>query len=250
MNIVQRIIIFTLLFSCLFFFIRYFHILDENILRNNLEGVGWLYSTIGLIFGMTSAFIIQSQWNNWDNLVNSIRAEVNGLRQLLLFSAHVSVEDHQNAVTLSIKNYLEKVIKNWRHKEKSKGSEEVAEALVDIQEEMYDLFERKQSLTIVAYNIFPNILVLRDHRLHYSSRRIPLTLYILLTFATVLIIILSLFISVHTLWLDYIFTLGIALLAFLIYVVIDDLNHPRRPGNWHVTDDEYKKLLKEIEKKL
>src|SRR5258708_4880286 len=148
MNIVQRIIIFSLLFSCLFFFIRYFHILDENILRNNLEGVGWLYSTIGLIFGMTSAFIIQSQWNNWDNLVNSIRAEVNGLRQLLLFSAHVSVEDHQNAVTLSIKNYLEKVIKNWRHKEKSKGSEEVAEALVDIQEEMYDLFERKQSLTI------------------------------------------------------------------------------------------------------
>ncbi|HSW88494.1 MAG TPA: hypothetical protein VLG12_05005 [Candidatus Saccharimonadales bacterium] len=250
MNIVSRIILFTLLFSALFFLIRYFHILDAGVLSSNAEGVGWLYSTIGLIFGVTSAFVIQSQWTNWDNLVNSIRAEVNGLRQLLLFSAHVSSEDHQNAVTLSIKNYLEKVIKDWRSKEKSKGSEEVEEAIEGIQEEMYDLFERKQGLSIVAYNIFSNILVLRDHRLHYSSRKIPRTLSILLTFATMLLIFLSLLISVHTLWLDYIFTLSTAILAFLIYLVIDDLNHPRRPGSWHVTEDAYKKLLKEIDKKL
>lgn len=250
MNLLHRIVVFAVLFSLLFFIIRYFHIVDENLLKANVEGVGWLYSTIGLIFGVTSAFVIQSQWNNWDNLVNSVRAEVNGLRQLLLFSAHVSSEDNRNAVTLSIKNYLEKVIKNWRYKEKSKGSEEVEEAIEEIQEEMYYLFEKKQSLTIVAYNIFSNILVLRDHRLHYSSRKVPLTLSILLTFSTTLLIVLSLFISVHTLWLDYIFTLGTAMLAFLIYLVIDDLNHPRRPGSWHVTEDAYKKLLKEIEKKL
>lgn len=250
MNLVSRIVIFIALFSVLFFIVRYFHILDENLLKINVEGVGWLYSTIGLIFGVTSAFIIQSQWNNWDNLVNAIRAEVNGLRQLLLFSAHVSSEDNRNAVTLSIKNYLEKVIKNWRYKEKSKGSEEVEEAIEEIQEEMYYLFEKKQSLTIVAYNIFSNILVLRDHRLHYSSRKIPLTLSILLKFSTMLLIVLSLFISVHTVWLDYIFTLGTAMLAFLIYLVIDDLNHPRRPGSWHVTEEPYKKLLKEIDKKL
>lgn len=229
---------------------RFFHIIDATTLSANAEGVGWLYSTIGLIFGVTSAFIIQSQWNNWDSLVNAIRAEVNGLRQLLLFSSHVSAEDHRNAVTLSIKNYLEKVIKDWRNKEKIKGSEAVEEAIEGIQEEMYDLFERKQGLSIIAYNIFSNILVLRDHRLHYSSRKLPRTLNVLLTFATILLIILSLFISVKTLWVDYIFTLGTAVLAYLIYLVIDDLNHPRRPGNWHVTDDEYRKLLKEIEKRL
>lgn len=250
MNIVNRIVVFAFLFSVLFFIMRYFHIPNIEVLSTNAEGVGWLYSTIGLIFGVTSAFIIQSQWTNWDNLVNAIRAEVNGLRQLLLFSAHVSAEDHRNAVTLSIKNYLEKVIKNWRYKEKSKGSEEVEEAIEEIQEEMYDLFERKQGLTIVAYNIFSSILVLRDQRLHYGSRKIPRTLNILITFSTILLIVLSLFISVRTLWLDYIFTLGTAILAFLIYLVIDDLNHPRRPGSWHVTEDEYKKLLKEIDKKL
>lgn len=250
MNIVNRIVVFALLFSTLFFVIRFFHILNVDVLSANIEGVGWLYSIIGLIFGVTSAFVIQSQWNNWDNLVNAIRSEVNGLRQLLLFSAHVSDEDHQNSVTLSIKNYLEKVIKNWRHNGKIKGSEEVEEAIEEIQEEMYDLFRKHAALSSVAYNLFSNILVLRDHRLHYSSRQLPRTLSILLTFATILLIGLSLFMPVRTLWLDYIFTLGTAMLAFLIYLVIDDLNHPRRPGSWHVTEDAYKKLLKEIEKKL
>src|SRR5579859_800402 len=148
MDIIKRIIIFTFLFSLLFFLIRFFHIPDDGILISNLEGIGWLYSTIGLIFGVTSAFIIQSQWTNWDNLVNAIRAEVNGLRQLLLFSAHISSEEHRNDVTLSIKNYLEKVIKNWRYNEKLKRNEEVEEALEEIQEEMYYLFEQKQSVTI------------------------------------------------------------------------------------------------------
>src|SRR5690348_4040566 len=105
MSLVKRILIFATSFSILFFLIRSLHLLNQTTLATNELGTISLYSVIGLIFGITSAFIIQTQWNNWNELLNAIREEVNGLRQLLLFSSHVSAHDHLNEVTISIKNY-------------------------------------------------------------------------------------------------------------------------------------------------
>jgi hypothetical protein len=61
-----------------------------------------------------------------------------------------------------------------------------------------------------------------------------------------LVIALSLFIGEKHLWLDYLFTLSIALLAYVVYLVIDDLDHPLRPGIWHVTSKPYEHLLAQL----
>ncbi len=95
--------------------------------------------------------------------------------------------------------------------------------------------------------IFTKTLTHREDRLHYSAKHLPVMLKTIIVFSTSLIIGLSLFIGVRDIWLDYLFTVGIALLAFLIYTVIPDLEHPLRPGNWHITIDEYKELLNQIQ---
>ncbi len=59
-------------------------------------------------------------------------------------------------------------------------------------------------------------------------------------------IFLSLFIGVKNPWIDYIFTLSIGVLAYTIYIVIDDLDNPFRPGAWHLTPQDYKMLLDDI----
>jgi len=69
-----------------------------------------------------------------------------------------------------------------------------------------------------------------------------------LIFADVLLIFLSLFIGVKNPWIDYIFTLSIGVLAYTIYIVIDDLDNPFRPGAWHLTPQDYKMLLGDINK--
>jgi hypothetical protein len=72
---------------------------------------------------------------------------------------------------------------------------------------------------------------------------------ICLIFADVLLIFLSLFIGVKNLWLDYIFTLSIGVLAYTIYIVIDDLDNPFRPGAWHLTPQDCKMLIDDIKNK-
>lgn len=63
----------------------------------------------------------------------------------------------------------------------------------------------------------------------------PTMLKAMMGFADGLVIILSLFIGVKHLWLDFLFTFSIALLAYAVYLVLDDLDYPLRPGIWHPT---------------
>ena len=91
-----------------------------------------------------------------------------------------------------------------------------------------------------------NIQTNRNDRLHYSSGGVPVLLYFVISVATFLVIVLSLFIAVPNVMLDYLFTVSVALLAFSILMVIEDLNHPYRPGSWHLKKDKYKKLYEFI----
>ncbi len=96
--------------------------------------------------------------------------------------------------------------------------------------------------------LFYDIVKNRNRRLYQSAIHIPHILKNTLIFADVLLILLSLFIGVNNPWIDYIFTLSIGVLAYTIYIVIDDLDNPFRPGAWHLTPQDYKMLLDDINK--
>jgi hypothetical protein len=68
-----------------------------------------------------------------------------------------------------------------------------------------------------------------------------------LGFAAALVIVMSLFIGVRNIWLDYIFTTSIALLAYVVYLVVDDLDNPLQPGLWQITPHDYHELLRRLE---
>jgi hypothetical protein len=152
-------------------------------------------------------------------------------------------------ITKSIEQYVETVAVNWHNNEIGKKSNEVSDALMQIQEEMYEVFSKKENLAQVAYSMFSNILLYRENRIHYSSRRLPKTLKLLIQLSTFFIISLSFLIGVQNPLLDYIFILSIGLLSFVMYEVIIDLENPLLPGSWHVTSKEYYLLLDEIRKK-
>ncbi len=98
--------------------------------------------------------------------------------------------------------------------------------------------------------IIGDLLRHREYRLQAGQRRMPVIVKATVSFADGLVIVLSLFIGAQHLWLDYLFTLSIALLAYAVYLVIDDLDHPLKPGIWHVTATPYEHLLTELQRKL
>ena len=92
MKLAVQMLIFGLLFTIIFFTIRYFDIIPMHVLLVETNGIGLLYSTIGLIFGVISGFVIQTQWDNWSKLSISVHGEIKSLRQLLLFGTYISPE--------------------------------------------------------------------------------------------------------------------------------------------------------------
>src|SRR5574342_614743 len=91
MRLVGRIVIFSILFSSVFFVLHATD-LTKAVIREDLEdlgGIPWLYSAVCLIFSILTGFIIQHEWDQWNDFVDAIKGEVSTLRSLWLWSQHV-----------------------------------------------------------------------------------------------------------------------------------------------------------------
>ena len=91
MNVFQKIFIFMLGFTGIFYLIHTNEYYNSKILLADLGGIPGLYSPIGLMFSILAAFIIQKEWENWNNLVDAVKDEVDSLEELLLWSEHMVI---------------------------------------------------------------------------------------------------------------------------------------------------------------
>lgn len=215
-----------------------------GVLASSLNGAAWLYSTVALIFSIASAFIIQTQWNRWDRLENAVRLEVSGFWELASLSDQLPAEI-RDRVRKSIAQYLKHLIydEDWKTLDRGGRIELIESAITKLQIEIFSLSKSAQEYSALATNIFLNIQSNRNDRLHYSSGHIPSHLYFVIGLATFLVIFLSLFIAIPNPVIDYVFTMSVSLLSFSFFMIIEDLNHPYRPGSWHLKKDPYVKLL-------
>jgi len=244
----RKIILFFIIFSGVFYFLRSNAYLSNRILLADLTGVVALYSTIGLIFSFISTFAIQKEWDNWNSLRDSVREEVDSIEELWLWVDHLKNEAGER-IKHSILQYLELMIRNgFRQEGDGDQSEEGGQMLIRFRDSIMDVSKDHPDLTTTSFSLFSDILRHIKDRLRFSSRHLPEIVYGVLTFATILTITLPLLIGVRDIWLDYVFTSSIATLAFAIYTVIRDLNQPLRPGGWHLTTRDYERLLARLKK--
>lgn len=246
MMIIIQSISFFVFFTLIFFGIRQIPGMDFETLYLTTEGVGWLYSAIGLIFGVFAAFTIQSQAKKWDELSSSIRQEVNNLRSLFWISFHFPTG---KALRLreSIRIYLSLIIhEGWKDVDKGSRSPNMESAVRLLQEGVFILADTNQTFASTTLTLVRNIFESREERLFQSAKRIPLLLKATIYIGALMMVILSYFIGVSNIWIDYIYTASISYLSILIVIVIEDLEHPYRPGNWHITQEAYHELLEEV----
>lgn len=246
MKIIPKLFLFFVLFSCAFWLIRtidHGKILRADLL--DLGGIPWLYSAISLIFSILAAFTIQKEWEQWNNLVEANKGEVNALRELWIWSDYLPIENQKEIVEGLIK-YLLVIQQEWPGLEKDESSEEEENRLDYLRNTIIGLSEKTNGILLLS--LINDLIKNRNKRIFQSGSHIPPILKNTLIFADLLVIILSLFIGVKNPILDYIFTLGIGVLAYTIYMVIDDLDNPFRPGTWHLTPRNYQLLLDKINK--
>jgi hypothetical protein len=249
MNILKRIIIFVVGFSGVFYLVRTNDYYNSKILLADLGGIPWLYSTIGVIFSIIAAFAIQKEWDNWNNLVEAEKNEVDSLEELWIWAEHLP-ENIGKKIKESIIEYIKVVInEGWQKSEKGERSEAAEQAILSLRYTLFiNTLQNNPQLLRGFSSSFTNLSRYRKRRLHFSTRYTPNILRHALIFSMCLLISLSLLIGIKNIWLDYIFTLSIATLVYIIYIVVIDLDHPLQPGGWHLTTKDYKELLQKIGK--
>jgi hypothetical protein len=213
----------------------------------NLSGVPWLYAVIGTLFSIIAAFVIQKEWEQWNNLVDAVKTETDGLEKLYLWSGNFPEKIRAN-IHADITEYLKVIIKEgWQFSERGVRSPEIEDIFNALSTTIYTISSTAPQLMAITFALFSRIMESRSKRLLYSSAHVPDLLNQTMRFGAFLLIALSMFIGVTNVWLAYLFTISIACLAYSVFVVLNDLNQPLEPGDWHITTKDYKELLARIE---
>ena len=249
MKLLHKIVAFFVTFTLLFALLRATEHFNNHILMDELQelgGVPWLYSVIGVIFSILAAFVIQTEWEHFNRLIEAIREEVGALEQLWLFSFHFP-EALREQTHQAVHAYLRGTIDRGLRRNAPDGALPPDEpALATLREAVFALGPTPE-LMATAFAIFADLVKHHGSRLYYASNRVPPILRRTILFGASLIILFSFFIGVKNVWLDYLFSGGLALLTCLVYLVMDDLDQPLRPGIWQVTTKDYQRLLRKVE---
>jgi hypothetical protein len=243
------VLIFSIVFTIIFFTFRYSGLpsTGESTTAINLP---WLFSAISLIFSIVSGFIIQSKWQTWNELIDAAHGEVSSLKQLHMLANHFSPEV-QKTVRIDILSYLGFILNETSGLQSSSRSENVERAIYKLEETFLDIdYSEHPNIGSLAFDLVRKCLEYREKRLQNIAHKLPRGVRFFILTATCAIIFSSLFVNINIMVYDYIFTLLIALLSFGVYLLIDDLDHPYRPGQWQLTKKEYRTLYNEVKKNL
>lgn len=242
-TILKRIGFFIIPFTAVFFLIH--ELFETTISRASQNGLAGFYSSDGLIFGLIVAFVIQREWENWNSLAESVRQEIDTVREMWKWSMYMEAS-LCHKIHLHLEEYLGLIVAEWNNGKEGNRSAKVDAELDGIRDTLMQLPTFASGLDRHLNEAFVDLTLARNRRLNYSNEHMPIILKRIVFFADILLILLSLFIAVNNVTLDYIFTASIGLLAFTLLLVVDDLDNPFRPGAWHLTTEGYETLLKEL----
>ena len=249
MKLSRKIFLFIIIFSLGFYLLRtegqyiYYNI---GILVSDLGGLVYLYSTIGIIFAILAAFVILSEVERWNSLVDAIKGEAGELNELWLWSQYLS-DDLKKEFKKNIKEYLENLNEEvWQNNKIKEKNLKIEKVLNSLHNDIYKTISEAPSLMPEIFSTFSHLIKYRERRIHFTSFHLPKILKNTLIFSDILLVLLSLLIGVHNSWLNYIFIISIASLCYVIYLLIDDLDNPTRPGIWQVTIKDFSELLNKI----
>lgn len=246
----SKILLFTIGFSILFYVVRVGEVIPSNIVAEDFRSVIPLFSGITVVFSIISGFIIQAQWHKWDTLIDAVRGEVNMLRHIYVMAQNFPASP-RSKLRSSIKKYLEVLIEVNDATTTHRGirNKQVDEAMYAIDRNVYQVLDKFTQTGMGVFMLFNRAMEFRETRIQNGSHRLPIMLKALIVVMTIIMIASSFFIFFNNIWFEYTFRLVLALLAYTIYLIVDDLDNPFRPGNWQLRFSGYRELLQEIQEK-
>jgi cytochrome c biogenesis protein CcdA len=250
--IIIKIILFVIGFSTVFWYIRLHNIIPTYKLEEDLRSIPVLFGAGNFIYSIFTGFIVQTQWTKWDRLIEANRGEITMLRQLFIFAHHFP-RNEMLELRYHIYNYFKIYIEasdTKDHKVLATRSRTVDDALIKIDDSMFKILKKYPDRSSLATGYLTRAMEYRERKIQLSNQRLPLGIKLFVYFATFSVIFGSLFLPFNNIIFNYYFTIVVALLAFGVYLIIEDFDYPYRPGNYVLSVGSYIHVRNEIKAKL
>ncbi|MEK7462175.1 MAG: hypothetical protein AAB618_01215 [Patescibacteria group bacterium] len=245
MNYKTKFFLFLIFFLAIFLLLRLKGAVIYQAAATDLGGIGWLFSTIGLIFSILSGFLIQHLWDKWERIQKIVLEEIHTLDHLIMFSTVTAdIRDRSKKVAA---DYIDNVINNeWTEQAKLLTTNEAIDGLRSLNATFITISGSQQEKVAHA-KLINSLLYTRERRILLATRRMPNIIKNTFLLSAVLVIGLSLLVAINNIFLDLIFTLSIGSLVCAIYLIVDDMDNILSPGAWHVSSKLYKEFLQKIQ---
>jgi len=208
--------------------------------ENSLNDTGaWavFYNVFGVLYAIVSGFLLVEVLSTYNKLSGYIEEEINALQDVRDFSLYLKFQPEiRKSISKQLASYARSVAsREWLQMSKFKDGQ------TDTTNELYNILTAINTVEVtdetegyalqILMEKMSNITTFRTKRLSISHQRLPTRLKYLMIFMSLILILGLTLLSVESMVVHLIMVLSMTLSIHLLYLVIIDLDNPFK-GVW------------------
>ena len=215
---------------------------------------GAFFTVFGVTYAIVAGFLLVTVLNRYSALSQTIEDELNAVESIRDFLVYFGGDQHTPAQEL--KTALARYTKAVATTEWQEMADPAIPCNSDTSEELYEIMrcagkicvadDRDLSILSAVITSSSDLAKMRTRRIALANERLPLRLRLLLLFMSVALASAFLALGVRSLGTHVFMTVALSVSVYLIYWVIEDLDHPFY-GIWNIDRTPLDELVKRFE---
>jgi hypothetical protein len=217
----------------------------EKLYQGDTEGIGALLQIIGTLYSVLYAFATYVIWGQFTAVENEIRKESGSLKDLVVFSRGLP-EKMRDPIVRAVRGYARGVVEEeWSSLSAGRETENTDRLFLQVVSSVTEMKPEDD----VQKSVFERLLEIanqasshRDERLALSVKRMPRTIFVLVSLTAFIILLLLFLYPFHSFALGLVSIAITSILLVFAHFVLTDLDNPFE-GTWNAGNDSFAELI-------
>lgn len=229
-------------------YVRYDGIVED------VSAWGSFFNVFGVAYAIVAGFLLVTVLNRYSALSQTVEDELNAVESIRDFLVYFG--QNQHATAKELRTALARYTKAVANAEWQEMTDPTIPCNSDTSEELYEIMrcagkirvadDRDLSIFSEVMTSFSGLAKIRTRRIAFANEHLPPRLRLLLLFMSVALATAFLALGVRSLGVHVFMTVALSVSVYLIYWVIEDLDHPFY-GVWNIDRTPLGELNKRFE---
>lgn len=214
------------------------------------------YSVYGVIYAIVIGFILAELLTRFHRLMTCISNELNAVEDIRDFLVYVDKNEKTKLdINKALLQYVTVVVnREWELMKNCRSSfdSDTSVELYRLMETVEDIKKYDDSDGVALAAIIgkiSDVTTFRTERFERSRQRLSLPLNVLIVFMSIILVSGFVMMNIPSLWVHSFVIFSVVTSVYLLYLVIDDLNHPYE-GVWNITDRPFRDVQARLQRNI